>query len=215
MRGRAHGWASLVSPSAVCARSCSREPVVEVCGGQHAQDGLHAVVAEAADLGAEDGVVAGKFRREVDVLRLAGDGVLLEAELGDGEAVDDIDGAQSEVDLAAGGKDELGADDVVGGMRIGGIEADGIAFGGGDECVARAAEGLVMAGVAEVPGELQAGDLDLKRVGRGAGVALRGPEGVRTHGEEEEERGEAGEREVLECELVDAADARGGARERR
>ena len=136
-------------------------------------------MAETADLRAEDGVVAGALGREVDVLCLAGDGVLLQAHLGDGEAVDDVDGAEGEVDLAAGGEDELGADDVVGAVRVGGVEADGIALGGGDEFVASAAEGGVGAGVAEVPGELHAGDLDLEGVGGGAGVALRGPEELR------------------------------------
>ena len=59
------------------------EPGVEVGGRQDAQGGEHAVVAEAADLGAEDGVVAGSLGGEVDVGGLAGDGVLLDAHLGD------------------------------------------------------------------------------------------------------------------------------------
>jgi hypothetical protein len=42
---------------------------------------------------------------EVDVDGLAGDGVLLEAHLGDGEAVDDVLGVEAEVDLAVGGED--------------------------------------------------------------------------------------------------------------
>jgi hypothetical protein len=93
--------------------SCDAQPGVEVGGWEDAQGGEHAVVAEAADLGAEDGVVAGGFGGEVDVGGLAGDGVLLEAHLGDGEAVDDVLGAEGEVDFAVGGEDELGGDDVV------------------------------------------------------------------------------------------------------
>jgi hypothetical protein len=60
-------------------------------------------VAEAAELVAEDGVVARGGGGEVEVCELAGQSVLLEAELGDGEAVDDIVRAEGEVDLAVGG----------------------------------------------------------------------------------------------------------------
>ena len=84
-----HGWGSdLVA-------SCVVQPDVEVGGREDAEGGQHAVVAEAADLGAEDGVVAGDFGGEVDVGGLAGDGVLLDAHLGDGEAVDDVLGSES------------------------------------------------------------------------------------------------------------------------
>ena len=135
-------------------------------------------MAEAADLGAEDGVGAGRGGGEVDVDGLAGDGVLLEAHLGDGEAVDDVLRAEAEVDLAVGGEHELGGDDVVGGVRVGGIEAEGVALAGGDELGMGDAEGGVGAGIAEVPGELHAGDLDLQRGEIGAGVTGGGPEAL-------------------------------------
>ena len=54
-------------------------------GGEDAEVGGHAEVAEAAELGAEDGVGAGLGDRgEVEVDGLAGDGVLFEAHGGDG-----------------------------------------------------------------------------------------------------------------------------------
>ncbi len=71
---------------------------------EDAEGCVHAVVAEAAELGAEDGVGAGGGWGEVDVDGLAGDCVLLEAELGDGEAVDDVLRAEAEVDFAVGGE---------------------------------------------------------------------------------------------------------------
>ena len=89
------------------------EPGSEVGGREDAEGGGHAVVAHSADLGAEDGVVAGGFGGEVDVRGLAGDGVLLDADLGDGEAVDDVLGAEGEVDFTVGGEDEDAGDDVV------------------------------------------------------------------------------------------------------
>ena len=162
-------------------------------------------MAKAADLRAEDGVVARELRREVDVLRPAGDGVLFQAHLRDGESVDDINGAEGEVDLAARGEDELRADDVVCAVRVGGVEADGVALGGRYELVAGAAEGRVGAGVAEVPGELHAGDLDLQGVGRGSGVTLGGPERVGADSEQEEKRREGDEWNVLKRELMDWA----------
>ena len=109
------------------------QPGVEVGGWEDAEGGVHAVVAEAAELGAEDGVVAGGGGGEVDVDGLAGDGVLLEAHLGDGEAVDDVLGAEGEVDFAVGGEDELAGDEVVVAVGVGGVEAEGIAFAGVDE----------------------------------------------------------------------------------
>ncbi len=172
--------------------------MIELCGGKDAQHGVHAVVTEAADLRAEDGVVAGGGRREVDVAGLAGDGVLFQAHLGDGESVDDIQGAEGEVDFAVRGEDEFGGDDVVGAVRVGGVEADGVALAGGDELGAGAAEGGVGAGVAEVPGELHAGDLDLKGGGRGSGVAGGCPETLGFDGEGGKEDSEDGQREVFD-----------------
>ncbi len=49
------------------------------------------------------------------------------------------------------GENELAGDDVVAAVGVGGVDAEGIAFGGGDEGKVGAAEGGVAAGVAEVP----------------------------------------------------------------
>lgn len=168
------------------------EPGVEGWLGEDAEGCHHAVVAEAADLGAENGVVAGGLRGEVDVGGLAGDGVLFETHLGDGEAVDDVLSAEGEVDLAVGGKDELAGDEVVVAVAVVGVDAEGIAFGGGDEGEFGVAEGCVGAGVAEVPDELHAGDFDLHGGEVGSGVALGGPEALGAQGEEGEKQGERG-----------------------
>lgn len=62
-------------------------------------------MSEAAELRAEDGVGAGLRGCEVDVDGLAGDGVLFEAQRGDGEAVDDILRADAEVYFSVEGED--------------------------------------------------------------------------------------------------------------
>ena len=175
------------------------EPCGELIGWEDAEGCVHAVVAEAAELGAEDRVGAGGGGGEVEVDGLAGNGVLLEAHLGDGEAVDDVLGVETQVYFAVGGEDEFGGDKVVGGVRVGAIEAEGISFAGGDELGAGGAEGGVGPGVAEVPGELDSGDLDLKGGERGSGVASCCPEPLGFEGEGSEEEGEGGEGKVFDA----------------
>ena len=63
----------------------------------------------------------------------AGDGVLLKAHAGDEESVDDVLGAQAEIDFAAGGENKIAADDVVVALWVVGIETEGIACSGVDE----------------------------------------------------------------------------------
>ena len=144
-------------------------------------------------MGAEDGVGAGEGGGEVDVNGLTWDGVLLDAELGDGEAVNDVLRVDAEVDFAVDGEDELAGDEVVAAGGVGGVEAEGVACAGGDEAGIGAAEASVGTGVVEVPGELHAGDADLERGGVGAGVAGGGPEALGAEGEAGEEEGDEGE----------------------
>lgn len=84
-------------------------------------------------------------------------------------------------------------------MRIGGIEAERVAFAGSDELWARDAEGGVGTGVAEVPGELDSGDFDLQGGEGGSGVAGSGPEALGLDGEEGEEDGEGDEGKVFDA----------------
>jgi hypothetical protein len=138
----------------------------------------------------------------LDVEGLAGDGVLFDAELGDGEAVDDVLGVEAEVDFAVGGEDQFGGDEVVGGVgirRIRGVEAEGVALGGGYELGVGDAEGGVGAGVAEVPGELDSGGFDLQGGEGGSGVASGSPEAFGFDGEGGEEDGKEGERKVFDA----------------
>ena len=88
---------------------------------------------------------------------------------------------------------------VVGGVGVGRVEAQGVAFGGGDELGASDAEGGVGTGVAEVPGELDAGGFDLKRGEGGPGVAGGGPEALGFDGEGGEEDGEEAEGKVFDA----------------
>jgi hypothetical protein len=159
-------------------------------------------VAEAAELGAEDRIGAGGGGGEVEMDGLAGDGVLLEAHLGDGEAMDDVLSVEAKVYFAACGQNEFGGDKVVGGVgvrRIRTVEAEGVAFAGSYEVGMGAAEGGVGAGVAEVPGELYASDFDLESGGVGSCVVGGGPEAFGLDGQGCEEQGEDGQGKVFDA----------------
>jgi hypothetical protein len=89
------------------------EPGGEFVWWQDAKIGVHAVVAEPTKLGAEDGVSACFCWGEVKMDGLAGDRILFEAHLRDGETVDNVLRAEPEVDFAVGWEDEFGGDEVV------------------------------------------------------------------------------------------------------
>ncbi len=181
------------------------EPGLEGGFREDAEDGVHAVMAEAADLGAEDGVGAGDLRGEVDVVVEAGDGVLLYPHLRDGEAMDDVLGAQGEIDLTTGRQDQLTADQVVAAVGIVRVETEGIAGTGIGEGKRGVAEGAVVAGIAEVPDELHARDLNLHGGGAGAGVTLLGPQLLGTEAQPGEEDSEERKGDVFKGEFVDRA----------
>src|SRR5689334_15724146 len=95
------------------------EPGVVLGLGDDPHTRLHAGVAGAAELRAEDGINAFADGSEVDVEGGPGNGVLFEAHVGDKEAVNDVDGAELEVDFAMNGKDQLAGYDVVGFVGVG------------------------------------------------------------------------------------------------
>lgn len=84
-------------------------------------------------------------------------------------------------------------------MRVRGIDAQGVAFARGYELRPGDAEGSISAGIAEVPGELHAGDIYLEGGGVGSGVAGCRPEALCFNGERGEEEGEGREREILDA----------------
>lgn len=161
--------------------------------------GVHAIVTESAELSTENGIGSGSCRGEVDMDGLAGDRVLFEAQLGDGETVDDVQCPKAEIDLAVGGKHEFGGHDIVFAMRVRGIDADGISFAGGDELRPRDAEDSIRAGIAEIPSELHPCNFDLKRGRRGSGVTAGGPKALGFDGKRGEEDREGREGDVLEA----------------
>jgi hypothetical protein len=175
------------------------QPCGEFGGGKDPESSVHAVVAEAAELGAENGVGAGGGGGEVDVEALTRNGVLLEAELGDGEAVDDVLSVEPEIDFAVRGKDEFGGDKVVGGVGVVLVEAERIAFAGGYELGASDAEGGVGTGIAKVPGELDSVGFDLEGGEGGSGVACGGPEALGFDGEGGEDDGKGCEGKVFDA----------------
>src|ERR1700733_4587472 len=132
---------------------------------------LHAGVAESADLRTENCVVAWDGRREVDMHGHAGYGVLLEAHAGDEESVDDVDGAQLQVNFAACGQDQNAGDDIVGTVWIGAVKTKRVSCGRIDQLRACEAEGGVRAGITEIPLELLACDFYLQCLRSGSLVA--------------------------------------------
>ena len=159
-------------------------------------------MSKAAELRAEDCVGTGNGRSEVYVDVLARNGILLDAQCRDREAVDHVLRVQVQVDLAVERQDEFGGDEVVCATGVGGVDAEGIALAGRDQLGAGAAEGVVGAGIAEGPGELHAGGLDLQCREIGADVARSSPQALGSQGEEGEEQGEGGEWEVLNERLI-------------
>ena len=150
-------------------------------------------MTETAELGAEDGVGSGSSGSEVDVDRLTGYGVLFEAHLGDGEAMDNVLCVKAKVYFAVRGKDEFGGNEVVGSMRIRWVYTDWVAFAGGDQLGLGCAEGGIDARVAEIPGELHSCDLNLECGGVGTSVARARPKAFGFYckgGEEDREGGQ-------------------------
>jgi hypothetical protein len=105
---------------------------------------------------------------------------------------------EGQVDLAICRKNELGGDEIVGGVRVGGVDANGISLGSRGEARLCCAEGGVGSGIAEVPGELEAGNFDLHGLGRGTSVAGLGPELFGANGERGEEDRQKGQRKVFD-----------------
>src|SRR5215831_1774459 len=93
----AWAWASAACASVWAIRSPSMgllrglgHGLVELVGGHHVHLAAHAVVPEAAVLGAGDLEIAALLGREPDLDGHARHGVLLHAEVGQEEAVDDV-----------------------------------------------------------------------------------------------------------------------------
>src|SRR3984885_12202727 len=115
---------------------------------------LHACMAGAANLRAEDGVKAFANWREVDVQGRAGHCVLFQPHCGYEETVNDIERAQLQIHFALDGQHQFTGDDVVSAVLVAGIEADGVAEGGTDELWAALAVGGIGTGIVKVPLEL-------------------------------------------------------------
>src|SRR5580704_6350607 len=143
---------------------------------------LHARVAQSADLRTQNRVVAWDGWREMDMHGHAGDGVLLEAHAGNEESVDDVDGAQVQVDFPARWQDQNAGDDIVGAVWIGAVNAERVSCGRIDQLRACEAEGRICAGIAEIPLELLPGDFDLKGLRRGSLIADGCPEALGADG---------------------------------
>jgi len=164
------------------------KPALKLNGRYDTKAGLHAGMAKAAYLGAEDGVNAGCDRGEMDMENLAGNGILFEAHRWNEEAMNDILRAEGEIDLMVYRQDQLTGDNIVLAMFVSWIEAKRITRSRCDDLWPSVAEGRVGAGISEVPLELSSGNFDLHGTGRRAFKAVACPEvlGRDGHGEVEQ-----------------------------
>src|SRR5215813_13004965 len=137
-------------------------------------------MTEAAKFGTGDLVISNFRGREVHVNDQAGDSVLLEAERRNKEAVNHVDRPQSQIHFTIDRQVHDTADEIVFRCSVIRIQANGAFVSGGriNQFGLGSAELAVGAGVAEVPGELHAGDFDGHRSGLGRLKTLGGPDGA-------------------------------------
>ena len=131
----------------------------------------HVVVAQAAELRADDLVLADFRGGEMNRDRQAGDGVLLQAQFANIEIVDYVLRVKDQFDLVIYWNRESGNYDVIFSGWIIGIQAERIAGGCADLLGVEPAEFSVGAGIAEIEGELVGGDFYLDGVWFGRGEA--------------------------------------------
>ena len=181
------------------------EPLIELCGGKDAERGLHAVVAEAADLGAEDGVVAGSCG--VKWMCCVSPGMAFCFRRISGMANPWMTSTARRVRSTSrlAGRTSCGRTMSSAPCGSVGSRPRGLPSAAETSSLRVRPKVGVGAGVAEVPGELHAGDFDLQGGGRGSGVTLGGPERVGADSEQEEKRREGDEWKVLKRELMDWA----------
>ena len=127
--------------------------------GDDANFGLHVVVAGAAELAAGEFELRWAGGGELHPLDgAAWDGVLVEAEGWDVERVDHIAGAKEDMDGFAYGDDELGGGEVVFAGGVCGVDAE-LVFQTETLHIA-CAELSIGPGIAQIPAELVAHDID-------------------------------------------------------
>src|SRR5271156_6521149 len=131
-------------------------------------------MAEAAELRADDFILADFRGREMNRNRQAWDRILLQAQFAHVKIVDYVLRVQNQFDLPIYRHGESGNYDVVFAGRIVGIEAQRIAGRSADLLGVDAAELSVRSGIAEIESELIGGSFDFDGVGFGwrkAGIA--------------------------------------------
>src|SRR2546428_2192139 len=130
---------------------------------------------QSAELGAGEFVLPGNCGVEVHVDGHPGHGVLLQTQLANIKAVRDVLRADQQLDFLARRNVRHGRYDVVFRSCIARIQSQRISAGGANQFRLGRAEFAVWPGIAEIPGELLAGDLQLQSPGRSALEARFGP----------------------------------------
>ena len=100
MHGLRLGLCHPLPPPAVAASLCrghALQPFLEILFGHHLKNRPHIVVAQAAQLGADDFVPACLRRREMDWDIHAGNQVLLQAQFANKEGMGDVFGAKNQL----------------------------------------------------------------------------------------------------------------------
>ena len=124
-------------------------------------------MAQSAQLGADELILARRGRREVQRDHQAGDEVLLDAQFGDIEGMVDVLRVHPQLHRLVDGNHQAAHHDVVPRCRVvGGIEAEEVLGGIAHQLGMHRAELPIGARVAEIECELFTQDLDLQRAGR-------------------------------------------------
>src|SRR5712692_7394314 len=137
------------------------QPLIKFGLRHHLEDGAHAVVVGAAELGAHDFVIAGHVSLKMDGDQQPGQGILLQAQLAHVKPVSHIVRTKDQFDRTAQRNAQRGRDHVVFGCGVLIIEAHWVGLA--DELRSALTESVVGARVAEKPVELFSGNFDHQR----------------------------------------------------
>ncbi len=145
------------------------------------QETVHGVVAETAELRADNLVLPDSVRREMHGNHHAGNGVLLQTQLAHKKIVYHVLRAQQQLDGMIDRHGKRRDNDVVRARGIVGIQAEGISGGGADKSRVEPAEFSVRARISKRVDELGGGDFNLNRSRTGLREGSVGT-GPRTNG---------------------------------
>ena len=126
-------------------------PFVVLKTWHHNKHAMHLVMAESAEFGAGDFVLAGAVGANVEGNYHTGDDVLFSAEFPNEEIMHNIAGMQQQANITPRGNAESGGNDVILAAGVRRIDANGVAPRVGDEFVLNVTENVIPTGIVEIP----------------------------------------------------------------